>query len=165
MSQPRNYQDRGGLSTRDPKAYRGVYAADKRAKFAAYQKVYRQANRQRIRARVKQWYKDNPKEWNAHNKKYRDKNPDRVYAWYLKSKYRLTKEQLLALGTKCHICGVELQRGTKNKPCIDHDHVTGVVRGLLCGACNHGLGHFRDSPRLLMCAIAYLAKQSVGDVA
>lgn len=40
---------------------------------------------------------------------------------------------------------------------IDHDHGKGHVRGLLCHNCNVGLGHFRDSPELMLAAIDYLA--------
>lgn len=39
---------------------------------------------------------------------------------------------------------------------IDHCHVTGIVRGLLCGSCNKGIGHFKDDIYLLISAIQYL---------
>ena len=39
---------------------------------------------------------------------------------------------------------------------IDHCHATGKVRGLLCCACNSGLGYFKDSTELLLSAIVYL---------
>lgn len=45
-----------------------------------------------------------------------------------------------------------------NKAAIDHDHKTGIIRGLLCGLCNMGLGSFRDNPEHLASAILYLNK-------
>lgn len=39
---------------------------------------------------------------------------------------------------------------------VDHDHTTGKVRGLLCNACNKGLGFFKDSKELLDKAIKWL---------
>lgn len=54
---------------------------------------------------------------------------------------------------RCAICG-------KNDValCIDHDHDTDRVRGLLCSSCNMGLGHFHDRTDLLMTAKAYLER-------
>ena len=39
---------------------------------------------------------------------------------------------------------------------IDHDHITGVVRGLLCFNCNAALGLFSDNPEWLRIAALYL---------
>lgn len=44
---------------------------------------------------------------------------------------------------------------------IDHDHSSGIVRGLLCSPCNLGLGNFLDNPKLLMRAIEYLASEPI----
>lgn len=59
-------------------------------------------------------------------------------------------KELKAEITKCVICGAN------EKLVIDHDHNTGKIRGLLCGHCNRGLGHFRDDPTLLEFAAQYL---------
>jgi hypothetical protein len=52
----------------------------------------------------------------------------------------------------CSICG------NFSRLCLDHCHRTGLARGLLCQKCNHGLGFFRDDPRILESAILYLSR-------
>lgn len=72
--------------------------------------------------------------------------------------YGITLEQYAEIfaeqGEVCAICKSEC--GTKKSLSVDHDHLTGRVRGLLCNGCNTSLGHFKDSPLLLQRAIEYL---------
>ena len=55
----------------------------------------------------------------------------------------------------CAICGTA-QAELKKTLAVDHCHVTGRVRGLLCDPCNKGLGYFRDSLEIMSRAIDYL---------
>jgi len=88
-------------------------------------------------------------------------------AWYLHHAFGLTPEKYLELwdkgGGACHICGRPFPPEGRaalgldlSDIHVDHDHFTGRVRGLLCGHCNRGLGHFRDVPESLERAAAYL---------
>lgn len=40
--------------------------------------------------------------------------------------------------------------------CIDHNHQTNMVRGLLCNGCNKGIGLLKDSPEIVSRALTYL---------
>ena len=78
----------------------------------------------------------------------------------LKRNYNLTEESfhnMLELQeNKCLICGKVFDFTIKMEACIDHDHTTGKVRGLLCTQCNSGLGFFKDNIEYLKKAIEYL---------
>lgn len=73
----------------------------------------------------------------------------------IKSKYGLTRDDynriLVSQGGLCRLCSQEMKY-----PHIDHCHITGKVRGILCSKCNTGLGKFNDSEELLGKAIEYL---------
>ncbi len=56
----------------------------------------------------------------------------------------------------CAICMRHESENNSGVLHVDHDHVTGKVRGLLCTGCNHLLGHLSDSVTLLQAAIDYL---------
>jgi hypothetical protein len=58
-------------------------------------------------------------------------------------------------GNACAICRKSFEGESKGIH-IDHDHVTGQVRALLCTTCNTGLGSFMDDQTLLQAAIDYL---------
>ena len=72
-------------------------------------------------------------------------------------KYGVTTEQytqmLINQSNKCGIC---LNTFSNSKDThIDHDHETGIVRGLLCRSCNTGFGMFRENITVLNNAIKY----------
>ena len=67
--------------------------------------------------------------------------------------------QLIAQGGVCAICRQpETLRDARGPVAlaVDHDHATGRVRGLLCKACNTGIGTFGDDPNRLRAAATYL---------
>jgi hypothetical protein len=73
--------------------------------------------------------------------------------------YGLTADEIaLLLSTdRCDSCRRPWGSTRVRQPVIDHDHTTGVARGVICGGCNLGLGHFRDDPERLKAAGAVLA--------
>lgn len=65
-------------------------------------------------------------------------------------------EMLLSQGGGCAICGSTDSRHPVSRLVIDHCHVTGKVRGLLCSHCNRGIGFLEDSSERLRQAANYL---------
>lgn len=60
----------------------------------------------------------------------------------------------------CAICKTATPTGKWKVFAVDHCHITGKVRGLLCNECNRGMGLLRDSPELLIAAANYLKENS-----
>ena len=98
----------------------------------------------------KQIYRDGRK---AHTAKERHR--------YTVKRYGLTPEAYaILLEAQLHKCALckKPTRELKSKLCVDHDHRTGRVRGLLCRPCNLWLMHDRDTVEALQNAIDYLTK-------
>lgn len=83
----------------------------------------------------------------------------------LRLKYKITTPERNHLYEfqegRCILCSreVEFNQGKglgKHDAAVDHCHITGDVRGILCGYCNNGLGRFEDRPALLRRAAEYL---------
>lgn len=76
--------------------------------------------------------------------------------------YGLTQADWDALVRKqrdrCAICQTDRPGGRGERWHIDHDHVTGQVRGLLCHRCNMGVGFFLDDPEIIKAAARYVTK-------
>jgi hypothetical protein len=84
-------------------------------------------------------------------------NKDKCENTRLKRMYGITlsdyKQMYRQHGGKCAICAKKYP-----KLCVDHNHHTGRVRGLLCRLCNAAIGAFKDDPQMLMVGVSYLTK-------
>jgi len=81
-------------------------------------------------------------------------------------KFKISEVKLLAMVRKqkgrCAICrraevtpASRVSRRRRNL-CLDHNHVTGKIRQLLCSRCNKGIGLFKEDIRRMLAAIEYL---------
>lgn len=61
----------------------------------------------------------------------------------------------------CAICG-EHQANLKTSLSVDHNHITGEVRGLLCKPCNMAIGIFKDDIQIAIAAVDYLKRTTNG---
>lgn len=117
--------------------------------------------------------KEKHKEWVDNNKdkisEYREiykhdllkKERSKAYhraRWLMKT-FNMTVDDYMAMYEKqegkCMICGA-VENGKRKNFCIDHDHATGKVRGLLCHNCNVAIGLMKDNTDLLKKAAEYL---------
>lgn len=112
------------------------------------------------------WRAKNGDKVRRYAREYFRRNPHKSHQHKLSNRYAMTVEQynalLLKQGGECAICRqpetrVEKRTGRVQSLSVDHCHVTGINRGLLCDACNRGLGLFEDNPGVLLAASEYLA--------
>lgn len=159
MTRPRETRTVGTIA--GDRAYRESHRADANARSRAWAKAnrarrrrterkYRKANRKRIAIVKAAWKVINRLKVNATNRLYK-----------LNAKLRgsgLTYDELLARQNGvCAICGSSHPRRKQStRFCVDHDHETGQVRGLLCGPCNTMIGLAREDIDVLNNAIIYL---------
>lgn len=75
--------------------------------------------------------------------------------YQLKRRYGIsdTEARDLLATSACELCGEAAGARSLH---VDHCHDSGEIRGVLCHACNTGLGLFRDDPVLLSKAISYI---------
>jgi hypothetical protein len=101
---------------------------------------------------------DDRKRWFADVERNRARN--RVAL--IRRRYGLTTEEHEALfqqhGNRCAVCG------SPDDLHVDHCHVSGKIRGILCGGCNRAIGGLQDDPSLLLRAAAYLLGKTLDPV-
>ena len=160
------------------KAYKEKHKEKLKAYQKGYQKGYRTNYKQNPNNKIKQkGYND--KYYQVHREKilkqsreYKKLHPEMIYKGYIKRNYGITlsdiKNMLRLQKNQCFICRKNFKikkdllfyiNKTKRqlKPyCVDHDHKSKQVRGLLCHSCNSMLGQSKDSPEILNAGAKYL---------
>lgn len=140
----------------------GLFAQCKECTSAAVKE-----RRGRDPARFQEWERDSyarRKHLHGKSRRYRG-----LY-YRLKSKFKISPDDFLAMLEKqndaCAICDRAITvgpegKGSRQSACIDHDHITGRVRGLLCHGCNTAIGLFSESVAILARASQYLTERSL----
>lgn len=93
----------------------------------------------------------------------KEKNREYHRKWHLERTYGVTAEQyaemLFLQGGRCAACPSD---GDGKKLHLDHNHVTGEVRGLLCWCCNAAIGLLKEDVVRMRNLIAYLERGGHG---
>ena len=91
------------------------------------------------------------------NKKWADENKQKRKAAYYARTYSLSYREVIDMheevGSVCEICSDK-----KDLLHVDHNHVSGKVRGLLCMRCNLLLGKLEENTELIPKLFNYLEK-------
>ena len=126
---------------------------------------YRVENIEAKRERDRRYYHNNSEDQRKRSRRYRGGSPTgRERGW--KKAAILSADgigyltivefeaRLVAQGNACAICKVDYP-GQRNWN-ADHDHKTGLFRGVLCQRCNHAIGLLRENPTIVRAAADYL---------
>jgi len=130
------------------KCRKAVYKMNQE-KILEEKKSYYERNKEKKKASVKE-YRKRKKAENPNWKKLKEmayktgKSFEEVEQWFNK--------QWMKQQAQCSICG----KVFSDDDCIDHDHNTNQLRGLLCPTCNAGIGMLKDSSELCLNASKYL---------
>lgn len=93
-------------------------------------------------------------------KKRYEANPEEGRLRAIKAKYGLPIDDYLRMiedtGSACPVCTSTFTSKGKHKRCVDHDHTSGTIRGIICMMCNFAIGQFDDDADNVERAIAYL---------
>lgn len=160
------YQKAYQLKNRERKSeQKKAWYKKNRQGILAHAKLYRENNVEATKVRAKRDYLKHRDVRLAQEKAHRQSKEyqARRFGWLLNREYKLTPEQydkmLASQGGVCAAC--KRKCAAKSRLGVDHDHATGIVRGLLCGKCNSALGLLGDSAERVEALADYIRTHEV----
>lgn len=132
------------------------------------QRRYRLAHPEKVKERWRIWKEQNYERVMQSEKSRRERDKEKIAARIrstsLSRLYGITVQEydrmLADQSGGCAICGKSARESSRKKLCVDHDHGSGKVRGLLCFECNVGIGNFKEDAILLQKAVSYLRRSA-----
>jgi len=130
-------------------------------------KKYREENKEELSAKAKKRREEHPEIFKERHHRYQIENKEKIRIYLKKQgpgrRYGLKKEEYDKMNTKqegkCAICGKDnIKKWNIVALCVDHNHKTGKIRGLLCANCNSLLGFMDDNLEIFPKMRDYLSK-------
>lgn len=129
-------------------------------------KISKDGHTARCKECIKDYNKINAPRIKERKKFWRDNNKEKLNSRSLFNRYKITQEQYNELynrqNGRCSICNKEEtnkhQNGNIKKLSVDHNHITGKIRGLLCWRCNLVLGKINEDIDISTKITEYLQK-------
>jgi hypothetical protein len=129
-------------------------------KLTAQRKEYNEINKVEIAARKREYSQANKEKRRLQLAEHRAKNPEIYAIRAIRDIYKVTPELAIQLYNRsmdtCECCKEKWDPSIhSNRFCVDHNHTTGEVRGILCHACNKSLGMLRESTAIILALADY----------
>jgi hypothetical protein len=154
-----------------------LYREKNKEKIASKFKEYYDKNREKRIRYTKEWEDRNIEHVNAYRINFRKNNREKLRAQ--SKEYRKTHKQeernrsikrfhglspeeyesiLNSQGGVCAIC--QKDQWNSKGPNVDHDHLTGNIRGILCNGCNTALGLIKENSDTAIAMAEYIKKHN-----
>jgi hypothetical protein len=144
------------MTKEERQEYNRIYQQENREKINATRQRYYRLHVEAERSRSLKYYRENPAQVKLKGQQYRQKKPKQYLVSHLRRKYNLSiADYNRLLESQNHLCATP-GCGSSTRLCVDHDHTTGRIRGILCHKCNLAAGHMGDSPARLRALADYL---------
>ena len=138
------------------KKYESSHRVEINNRHKEYMKQYSKEHREQINDYAREYQRNrlniNPENFRGKNALQRGAHPYTKAQIIKMSRYGLSPEEFDSLPDHCEICG------SVENLCIDHDHITGRVRGTLCGRCNTALGMLQEDVERMGSMINYIKR-------
>jgi len=158
-------------SRKEINAYSRALYAIHPEKYKVRSRVYYATHREEAKAHHRVWYAAHREDRATYNRAWRTNHVEKVRLYQINGrKAHATCKRLRIYGLSqiafdillnkqggvCAICKKAEKNGRELS--VDHDHVTGKVRGLLCKKCNSVLGYIADDSKIAQAVIDYLRR-------